>query len=207
MKKLAIPKLTDKEKTLAGVSVLFVVLAVMDRLVLGPILSQMRLMDTEIDAKSQLIQRNVRILSFKEDISSEYAKYTDYFDSQAKTQEEIISSLLKEVEFLAKQKSINISNISPGDVTDNRLYQEYKTSVDCEGKLADILGFINLLEESNYLFQVRQYSLVPKSKGSEIMKCSIALTRIFITTTNQATPKSQVSEQAQKEAQEKKETE
>ena len=36
-------------------------------------------------------------------------------------------------------------------------------------------------DESDYLFQVIQYSLVPKAKGSEEVKCSMLVSRMLIT--------------------------
>ena len=58
---------------------------------------------------------------------------------------------------------------------------EYKTTLECSGKLKDILEFMQALEESDYLFQITKYSLTPKAKGSDVMKCSLSMSRIFIT--------------------------
>ena len=45
----------------------------------------------------------------------------------------------KEIESIAGQKSITIINIKPGDVQENPVFHEYKTSLECSGKLADLL--------------------------------------------------------------------
>ena len=63
-------------------------------------------------------------------------------------------------------------------------FRVYKTSIDCEGKLGNVLSFINLLEQSDYLFQVEGYTMGPKSKGSDITKCTFDIARILITAEN-----------------------
>ena len=174
-------KLAKREKLVLFAAFFCALTALMDRLVLGPILSQQKLLQAEIDTKVQTIRRNLRILSFKESILKEYAKYRDYLDTGKKSKEEIVSALLREIETIASQKSITISNIQPGDVENNPIMEEYKTSLECTGKLRDILEFMQALEESDYLFQITKYTLTPKSKGSDIMKSSLSMSRVFMT--------------------------
>lgn len=174
-------ELNQVGKGLFVAAFVFVFLALMDRLVLGPILSHMKVYDAEIDAKKETIKRNYRILSFRESIMGEYENYSQYLDTGEKSQEEIIGALLRKIETLAKQHSISILNIRPGDVQENPVFQEYKTSLECEGALADMLTFMHMLEESDYLFQITQYAMVPKSKSGDILKCTMDISRTLIT--------------------------
>lgn len=174
-------KLAKREKVLFLIAFLFVSSALMDRFVVGPILKEQKVLEMEIAGKLQTIRRNLRILSFQESILREYSKYQDYLDTGKKSKEEIISALLREIETIASQKSITISNIQPGDVQNNPIMEEYKTSLECVGSLRDILEFMQALEESDYLFQITKYSLVPKAKGSDILKCNLSMSRVFMT--------------------------
>ena len=174
-------KLSKNEKLLLIIAACCVAFVLMDRLLLGPILAQIKLLDAEIKASSQTIRRNLRILSFRESILREFSKYSSYFDDGTKTQEEVISDLLKTIESLAKQKTITISSIKPGDYVDNPVFREYETSMECFGKLSDFLGFVSMLEDSDDLFQIRRYVLTPKAKGSDVMKCNLDVSRIFMT--------------------------
>jgi len=177
-------KLGRREKLLFIVAFSCVVMVLMDRLVIGPILSQMKLMDAEIAVKTQTVRRNMRILSFRDSILNDYSRYSAYFDSNNRKQDEIISRLLKEIESIAAQKSITIVNIKPGDVQENPVFHEYKTTLECSGKLIDLLGFMSLLEESDYLFKITEFSMTPKSKASDIMKCVMNVTRVLMTAEN-----------------------
>ncbi len=171
-------------KTLFFVAVISVCLALMDRLMIGPFLSQEQYLKAENKAQRENIRRSKRIISFRDRIIEEYNQYSTYLDSGDMTQEVIVAALLKKIETIAGQQTITITGIRPGDVEEKPIYRIYKTSLDCEGKLTNVLSFINLLEQSDYLFQVQRYSMGPKSKGSDIIKCTMDISRILITTEN-----------------------
>lgn len=173
-------QLTPRGKILLAVTVACVLLMLMDRIVLGPILEQIKQLEVDIEVKKETVKRYRRILSFKSSIIEEYSQYSSYLDSGEKTQEEIVAALLKKMETLAKKQSVTVSNIKPGDVEKSLLYEEYKTGVECEGALSNVLAFMNLLEQSDYLFQIIKYELVPKSKGAEIVKCAMDVSRVLI---------------------------
>jgi len=154
---------------------------VLDLAVVGPILSHIKVVDGEIEAKSQAIRRDQRILSFKERILREYHHYESYVDSEDKSQEEIITGLLKKLETVATRNEIKIANVMPGELEDKPIYKIYKTSLEFEGDLAKVLFFMNQLEESDNLFKITRYDLIPKSKTGTVMKCSMDISRVLIT--------------------------
>ena len=174
-------KLNPQSRILFIVAAVFLALALMDRLMIGPFTSQMKYMEAENKAQKESIKRSKRVISFREGILSEYSKYSTYLDTGEMAQEEIIAALLKKIETLAGQQSVTVTNVRPGDVEDKSNFRIYKTSIDCEGKLVNILSFVNLMEQSDYLFQVERYTMSPKSKGSEITKCTFDIARILIT--------------------------
>jgi len=174
-------KLQKKEKILVIVASVFILMLLMDLAVVGPVLAQLKILDAEIAAKIDAIQKNSRVLSFKESILNEYGQYQNYLDSGEKSQEEIIAALLREVESIAASLSIIITNIQPGDVEGNPVMQEYLTTLECNGKLKNVLEFMQALEESDFLFRITQYTLEPKSKNSDVVTAALQMSRIFIT--------------------------
>ncbi len=173
-------QLQGSGRILLIVAVCFVGLAVMDRLMIGPYTSQMKYMEAESKAQKESLKRSKRIVSFQSKILTEYSNYKSFLDTGVKSQEEIISALLKKIETIAAQQSVTVTNVRPGDIEEKPNFKVYKTSIDCEGKLGDVLSFIHLLEQSDYLFQVERYTMTPKSKGSEIIKCAFDIVRILI---------------------------
>ncbi len=174
-------KLSGKSRVLFIVAATFVALAVMDRLMIGPFTSQMEYLKAEAKAQTESLRRSKRVFSFRDGIFQEYAKYSTYLDTGEMTQEQIVAALLKKIETIAGQQSVTVTNTRPGAVEEKPNFRVYKTSIDCEGKLGNVLSFINLLEQSDYLFQVERYTMGPKSKGSEIVKCTLDIARILIT--------------------------
>ncbi|MFZ5801758.1 MAG: hypothetical protein ACOY3K_01415 [Candidatus Omnitrophota bacterium] len=162
------------------IAAICVFIALMDLIVLGPIVSRLQVLDAEIAAKQETARRNLRILSFEDRIMEEYHMYSDYLDSGARSREEIIGELLKKIEIFAEQQQVSILNVSPGDVKENPVFQEYTTKLKCEGGLEDVLSFMNMLEESDYLFQITHYKFVPKSKKGDILECEMDIARTLI---------------------------
>lgn len=173
-------KLGKSEKILAAAASAVIFIAIMDGLVLGPILSELKIMDKKITSKAEAIKRDKKITSFRDRIMDEYAKYSNYLDTGEFSQEEIIAALLKKIENLANQQTITVKNIQPGDVEEKPIFQVYKTSIECEGTLTDMLSFMHLLEQSDYLFEITRYSVGPKSKGADIVKCNMDIARTLI---------------------------
>ena len=123
-------KLSKNEKVLFVVAFIGLVMVIMDTLVLGPILSQIKVLDVDIVTKSEMIKRDLRLLTFKEGILRQYEDYISFMDSGEKSSEEIISSLLKKIETLANEKNVGISNIQPGEASTGSIFQEYKTTIE-----------------------------------------------------------------------------
>ncbi len=173
-------KLSKNEQRLFLVAVLCFILFFVDVLFLGPILSHLKTMDIDIASKSAIIKRDLRILSFRHDILREYSQYTGYLDTGEKSQEEIVAALLHKIEVLAGEKSVSVSDVQPGDVKEGPVYKEYQTSIQGEGVLNNVLAFMYALEDSDYLFRITKYSLTPKSKGADLMKFTMDISRVLV---------------------------
>jgi hypothetical protein len=173
-------KLSPKEKMLFFGAVAGIFLVAMDQIVLGPILSQMKVLDAEIQAKTETIQRNVRILSFRDSIRKEHEKYIKYIYKGGQSEKEIITDHLQEIETIGSMNSVKISNIESGDVAESPAKREYDVVVEGEGGLSHILSFFHLLEESEYLFRIHSNELTPKSKDGSVMKYKLALSRTLL---------------------------
>lgn len=173
-------KLAAREKMLFMICSVFIFIALVDNVVIRPVSAYMQVMDVEIKEKSEAIRRDMRIISFKEGILRDYSHYIKYLDSGEKSQEEIVASLLRKIETVAAEKSVAILNIQPGESSSKSSFKEYKTTLACEGPLKSILSLMHSLEESDYLFRITKYDFVPKSKGADIMKANIEMSRVLV---------------------------
>ncbi len=173
-------KRTKTEKILGFAAAFFVFFAVMQGLVLGPILQKINEIDVQIETTRDEIRRDRRILSFKERIVEEYVKSSNYLDDSDRSSEEIIATLLNKIENTAQTHTITVKDIRPGDTEVKPQFKVYKTSLDCEGTLTNLLAFMQDLEQSDYLFQISKYSFAPKSKGADVLKATLDIARYLI---------------------------
>jgi len=180
MAHLSIAKMGTRERIVAAVAVFFVFLTIMDRVVMGPILSQMQVLDLETEEKVQAISRNMRILSYRDSIIKEFNRFAAYWQNEKQSHDEIIAEHLREVETLANYSSIAISRIESGEFEETPLNIEFGVSLDCEGTLGNMLQFMKFITDSNLIFRIDKYMMAPKSKGSDIIKATIFLTRILV---------------------------
>lgn len=171
---------TKGEKALGFVAAITVFAGLMYGVVIGPIMTRINAIDSDISTNRDEIRRDRRILSFKHRILEEYSKSNSYLDSTQKSSEEIIATLLKKIEGVAKDHSITVKDIRPGETESKPQFKVYKTSMDCEGTLANLLALMNTLEQSDYLFQITRYSFEPKSKGADILKATFDIARYLI---------------------------
>ena len=97
-------------------------LAMLERLVIAPISNKMRSINEEIKNKEDTIIKDLRIVSQKDSILAEKAKYRSFLQS-AKTYEEEITLILKELEGLANKSSVYLVDMKPMGVKDGSLFQ------------------------------------------------------------------------------------
>jgi hypothetical protein len=173
-------KLSSKGKILFFVAIGTSSLLLMDAIVLGPILSQMKVMDADIIAKTETIHRNIRILSFEDSIFQEHKKYETFLQRADQSEEEIMADHLKEIESLGQAQTVKVSNIQSGEMEENPLVRIYEINIEGEGSLTNVLSFMNLLEESKYLFKIQSYQLSPKSKDGSVMKYKMDIFRHLV---------------------------
>ena len=75
-------KLSEKEKKICNIAIVIVILALFDRLFLGPVLSRIGEVDEEITKQEVSIVRDLRFLSYKDRILKESDEYKKYFSEK-----------------------------------------------------------------------------------------------------------------------------
>ncbi|MFH1578371.1 MAG: hypothetical protein ABIC18_04810 [Candidatus Omnitrophota bacterium] len=171
--------LTKKEKIVFYVALGFILLAVMDRLIIYPVISKMQLLDEEIKQEQIRIKRDLHILAQEDRIIIESQKYEKYSMSDI-TAEEAITLTLKEIENLANKAAVYLIDIKPTDIRDEFAYKKYFLNLSCEGQMEQLMDFIYKVESSDNLLKIEKYSISPKSEDSSIAHSSITISKIAI---------------------------
>lgn len=174
-----VSKLSKREKTILYCSAFFITLALTDRLLIGPITQKLSLLDQKIDDEEMLIKRSMRILSQKERILTESDQYSAFFGS-LKSEEEEISSILKEIENQASKTSIYLIDVKPSGVKNLGSSKKYMVSLSCEGQMDQVMNFFYNIESSDKLLLIDKYQITPKSLDSSIARCTMTISKVAI---------------------------
>lgn len=172
-------RMPKREKLIFYGAILFVSLALLDRLIIYPISSKMTSLDKEIQQKESDIKKDTHILALKDRILKESAKYASFF-SGSESKEEEIASLLKEVENLANKTSVYLIDIKPGSSRVAEGPNRYFVKLNCEAQMEQIANFMHKIESSNKLLTIEKYRISPRSKESSIVACRMSVSKTAI---------------------------
>ncbi len=174
-----ITKLSKREKTVLTISIIFVLLALMDRAILHPIIDKMKSFEQEIKTTEFEMTKNVKILNLSKRIEKEEKRYASYI-KEAGSEEEETAGLLRIVENLASKTNVYLVNLKPGGVEKSGNVKKFVINVSCEGQMEKILSFMYEIESSEILMNIAAFTLNPKSKDSDINRCELLLNKIVI---------------------------
>ena len=174
--------LSKKEKIMAYVAGFFLLLVMLDRIILVPIMNKLNSLEDGIERQISVIKDGLMILGYKEKISKEYEMLKPYFVTERKTQEEELADFLKEVENLAVQASVQLVTINPSDkIEETPLYIKYQANLECIGSMEKMMVFLYSLSNLQKLMKIETFELMPVSKGSNDIKCSMLISRVIVT--------------------------
>lgn len=171
--------LSKREKSILCVAASVISLVLLDRLIINPIYSKIELLDKEIREKELDIRKNVRIVSQKDRILIESTKYKPFFSS-SESEEEEMTSILKEIEAVANKNSVYLFDLKPGGSKNMGGSKKYIVNLNCEAQMEQITEFMYNIENSNKLLTIEKYEISPKSKESSIAKCSMSISRMVM---------------------------
>ncbi len=174
-----IDRLSKREKAILYVSVIFVSLCLVDRLMVAPSFARMRWLDEEIKKNKLIIKKNLHFLSLRNKINLETKKYSSYFSKERSPDEEM-NSLLKLIEDLARRAYVDLIYIKPAGFKSEKMQERYYIDLTCQGDMLKVVNFIYRVENSNKLLSIEKLAISPDSEGSSLVQCRITISKISI---------------------------
>jgi hypothetical protein len=171
-------RLNKREKLVFYCTAGVVALVLLDRIIVGPIFSKIRLLDERIKIERELIRKNARIVAEKDRIAHAVQAVSAY-SRTAKTQEEEIAFLLGEVEKLARKASLYIGDMKPMGVQEDAVSRKYSVDLNCEAQMDQVVNFMYDIENAPMLFLVESFNVSPKSKDSSIAKVNMRISNVI----------------------------
>ncbi|MCX5702233.1 MAG: type 4a pilus biogenesis protein PilO [Candidatus Omnitrophica bacterium] len=174
-----ITRLNKKQKRIFYIAVLLVSLLLLERLIIYPIYYKIKTFNKEIQEAESEIKKNLHIISQKDKISQEKDKYYSFL-SKSTSEEEEITSILKEIEELANKASIYVEDMKPAGTKVIDSNKKYMITLNCEAQMEQLIDFMYNIENSSKLFSIEKYEINPKARDSSVAKCSMSISKISI---------------------------
>ena len=172
-------RLSKKERLMLYVAGTIVSALFLDRLIISPVFSRLKGLDEEIREKEISVRKNIRILSQKDRIRASSANYGSFSGGKLGSDEEEMTSFMKEMEDMANKSSVYLVDIKPGAVKGQEQFKKYFVTLNCEAQMEQIVDFMYHLENSDRIFTIDRYQITPKAKDSSIARCSIVVSKTF----------------------------
>jgi len=172
--------LSTKERKILYVAGLFILLAIFDRLIVGPFTKESESLLDSMTTQIKMAEKNKRILQYKEKITDEDDQLAPYYVSEGLTQEELTASFLSEVEEFAKSSGITIVNLNPVEVKEEREHEEYSLTVECTGSMSDILDFFYSTSSAKKPVRVASCMITAKDRDNYMVKCSLTIVKMIL---------------------------
>jgi Tfp pilus assembly protein PilO len=179
MTKSFLDKFSKKEKMIFYAACFIVILAVFDRFIFDSISSRIGAIEDEIRASELLLRKDLRITAQQERILKLQSDFSNY-SVQAKSQEEEISGILREIETLATKSSVALIEVKPSGATDEKISKKYSITLTCEGNITQLANFFYAVENSTVLFTIDTYSLTSRDKERGIIRCSMTISKVVV---------------------------
>ncbi|HNX81800.1 MAG TPA: GspMb/PilO family protein [Candidatus Omnitrophota bacterium] len=171
---------TKKEKLLVYVTFFIIAATLLDRLIILPVYSKIKSLNSQIKEREISITNNLHILAQQDRIEQEIKSYSSFLHSSA-TDEENMTTVLKRVEELANKSSLYIVDMKPGGTKENKdKTKKYVVSLSCEGQMEQVMTFLYNVESAGELLMIEKYQINPKTKDSSVAQCVISIAKIVL---------------------------
>jgi len=172
-------RLSKRERFILYCVFCFISLALLDRLILRPILSKVKSLNREIQSQEATIKKNLYILAKKDSILKEADEYVLYVTHEQSQEEEVLF-LLKEIEKLANKASVYVIDIKSAGLEEDGMFRKYLVKLNCEAQMEQITRFFYDVESSNKLLKIEKYDIKPKTEGSSVLRCTTSISKAVL---------------------------
>ena len=172
-------KLSTKEKIGLGLGIAIALLALFDRVVIGPLSAKTHYLNQEIRLAELDLCRGLRSLDEKESVTKEFQDYAKYVKQMGSDEEEM-ARFLREVENLAHKSSVNLLDVKPQMPQSKDLQKQFTVEAEAEGDMPAIIMFLHQLNTSDCLLRSEKIALKLIQKEKSLLRASILVTKIVI---------------------------
>lgn len=171
--------LSRRERIILYLCIIIIISAVFYSLVIEKIIKIWSDLNLKMAKAEKELYKNYRLIRKEKDISSEYEKYISYMKVK-EGGEETASSILMEIETLARKNNVITTDIKPLGVKRIDFYEKYMFEVSAEASIKFLTKFIYNMQSSSKILTVEYLSLTAKKAGTDILHAEMRLVHASI---------------------------
>ncbi|OPX28141.1 MAG: hypothetical protein B1H08_06505 [Candidatus Omnitrophica bacterium 4484_171] len=172
-------RFSRRERIIFYASVVFVALALIDRLLVSPALDKIASLESNITDKKEIIQKDLHFIYLKKGIEKEASSYAGYFKKEA-SYDEGMNAFLKLIEDIARRSSIDLLNIRPAGVKAEKGIVKYYVDLNCRGRMEQIILFIYRIESAKKILTIDKVTISAQEEGSSVAQCRLTVSGLSI---------------------------
>ncbi len=155
-------------------------IALFDRLFMNPALKKIKATEVEIKQQEERIRQDLAFLANREAIEKEAELFSKYIPETIPDNDQVNTELFRSIERLAQEANVDLIKSNPGEIKEQDSHVEYYANLDCSGDLKDIISFMHLLNTSEDLFKVVQFSMSPKRGVQDQISTSMRVVKMVV---------------------------
>ena len=175
-----VSNLSPLGKKIFNFAVVLVTLAVFDRLFLGPMISRVNVLDTEIDQQISIVKQDQRLLRYKDQIIQRHQSFSKYYQETIQDQDVINADFLSLIEKMATKSNVGLVKSNPTEAKKEDDFVEYYANLDCAGNLSDMIGFMHMINTSDELLKIVRFNLTPKRGTDNEVNASMTIAKLVV---------------------------
>lgn len=174
-----VSKLSGREKIIFYATAVVVSLVLMDKLVLGPILSEINSLDGRIRNQKTSALRALRILGRRDELEEKINIYEPYFRKPL-SDDRAIRALRENINELAAESSVSVNEMKALKMELETRLKRYFVRIRCEARMEQVVEFIYKIESSDEILKIEKFYIEPKKKRSSTVRCDMSISQTII---------------------------
>jgi hypothetical protein len=163
---------SKREKCVFIFTIVFIAAALLCNFIFESGIRKWQALDNEIADRNIRMDKDIRLIERRGDISQEYNRYNKYTNN--------LSMVLRDIEQYADSFGIKTSNIKPSQPIEKGLYEEYIVELQIEGGMSDIIKFLATVIKAPTFAVLKKFDFKLISQNPSVFKGTIMLSKIII---------------------------
>jgi len=164
-------QMTGRQKILIYITCGIVGVFLMERFFFTSLRSKAKELNRQIKAEEANLKIGLEIQKRKERATKDYQDYRSFLSATEKSEKELFTGFLREIENLAQKSGLSILNLTPKNEPQNlKDYKKYTAELRAEASLENFIKFLEDLQNNSLLIKLDKLALTPKDEQGNILK-------------------------------------